>query len=421
MEKIKLAIIGTGLRGAYTYAPLIKKYSDKCEIVAFIENKKGRREQFLQKYPINKKNVFENLNDFIAQDKLADAVIISHYDLLHYDTAQVALAKGYDVLVETPASTSLDGLVHLKDFSYESGNLFMVAYNNRYSNFYNKLKQIATDKSLGDLISISYNIDIGYKAFVHNYVRGNWRITSDTGTIMLTNSCQDIDLMIALAGSNCKKVSCFSDLRVFKWDSFNTKMSENCFRCGEEKSCPFSSKKIYLEQDNFENKSVHINPTKKNLEAILKEGPYGKCVFYCDNDVSDNLTSIFKFENNVTANLNINAFTKESDKNIRLIFKNAEVEASYNQKQIKIKHFLKENEIINIKEEDIDEKLFLDFLNRVSNKDYKGCISSVDKVIQSHVLTFAAEFANVSETVVDVKSFFEDAIEMTKQIEKLMF
>ena len=49
-----------------------------------------------------------------SSDKLADAVIISHYDLLHYDTAQVLLVKGYDVLVETPASNSLDGLVHLK-------------------------------------------------------------------------------------------------------------------------------------------------------------------------------------------------------------------------------------------------------------------------------------------------------------------
>ena len=61
--------------------------------------------------------VFDNLNDFIAHDKLADAVIISHYDLLHYDTAQVLLVKGYDVLVETPVANSLDGLVHLKEYS----------------------------------------------------------------------------------------------------------------------------------------------------------------------------------------------------------------------------------------------------------------------------------------------------------------
>ena len=423
MEKVKLAIIGTGLRGAYTYAPLIAKYKDKCEIVAFVENKKGRRDLFLEKYPVDKDMVFDNLNDFIAHDKLADAVIISHYDLLHYDTAQVLLVKGYDVLVETPVANSLDGLVHLKEYSLKNKDrLFMVAYNNRYSSFYTKLKEIVDDKKLGDLINISYNVDIGYQNFVHNYVRGNWRITSDTATIMLTNSCQDIDMMINLSKGKCQKVSCFSDLRIFNWENFNTKMSENCFRCSEEESCPFSAKKIYLQEDKFINNSVHINPTKDNLEAILKQGPYGKCVFYCDNDVCDNLTSIFKFDNKVTSNFNINAFTKESDKKIRLFFKEGEVEASFKQKEIKIKSFLNTDEkIIKIDQENTDEKLFVDFIDRVKNKNYKSCISDVGSVIESHVATFAAEFANVSETVVDIKSFFDDAVEMTRQIEKMMF
>lgn len=423
MEKVKLAIIGTGLRGAYTYAPLIAKYKDKCEIVAFVENKKGRRDLFLEKYPVDKDMVFDNLNDFIAHDKLADAVIISHYDLLHYDTAQVLLVKGYDVLVETPVANSLDGLVHLKEYSLKNKDrLFMVAYNNRYSSFYTKLKEIVDDKKLGDLINISYNVDIGYQNFVHNYVRGNWRITSDTATIMLTNSCQDIDMMINLSKGKCQKVSCFSDLRIFNWENFNTKMSENCFRCSEEESCPFSAKKIYLQEDKFINNSVHINPTKDNLEAILKQGPYGKCVFYCDNDVCDNLTSIFKFDNKVTSNFNINAFTKESDKKIRLFFKEGEVEASFKQKEIKIKSFLNTDEkIIKLDQENTDEKLFVDFIDRVKNKNYKSCISDVGSVIESHVATFAAEFANVSETVVDVKSFFDDAVEMTRQIEKMMF
>ena len=423
MEKVKLAIIGTGLRGAYTYAPLIAKYKDKCEIVAFVENKKGRRDLFLEKYPVDKDMVFDNLNDFIAHDKLADAVIISHYDLLHYDTAQVLLVKGYDVLVETPVANSLDGFVHLKEYSLKNKDrLFMVAYNNRYSSFYTKLKEIVDDKKLGDLINISYNVDIGYQNFVHNYVRGNWRITSDTATIMLTNSCQDIDMMINLSKGKCQKVSCFSDLRIFNWENFNTKMSENCFRCSEEESCPFSAKKIYLQEDKFINNSVHINPTKDNLEAILKQGPYGKCVFYCDNDVCDNLTSIFKFDNKVTSNFNINAFTKESDKKIRLFFKEGEVEASFKQKEIKIKSFLNTDEkIIKLDQENTDEKLFVDFIDRVKNKNYKSCISDVGSVIESHVATFAAEFANVSETVVDVKSFFDDAVEMTRQIEKMMF
>ena len=78
-------------------------------------------------------------------------------------------------------------------------------------------------------------------------------------------------------------------------------------------------------------------------------------------------------------------------------------------------------EIIKINEEDPDEKMFLDFINRIETKNYDSCVSYVGEVIDSHVATFASEFANVSETVVDVESFFNDAVEMTKQIEKMMF
>ena len=94
----------------------------------------------------------------------------------------------------------------------------------------------------------------------------------------------------------------------------------------------------------------------------------------------------------------------------------------FRDKEIKIKSFLKDKaEIIKINEEDPDEKMFLDFINRIETKNYDSCVSYVGEVIDSHVATFASEFANVSETVVDVESFFNDAIEMTKQIEKMMF
>lgn len=424
MEKIKIAIIGTGLRGNYTYANLIQKYNEKCEIVAFVENKKGRRDLFLEKYNIEDSMVFDNINDFIAKEKMADAIVISNYDNLHYSTIRLALLRGYDILVETPVANSLDGLIHLKE-DIEKGDIksiILPAYNLRYSNFFNKLKEISKDKDLGELVNIIYNVDIGYEEFVHNYVRGNWRITSDTATIMLTNSCQDVDMLLSFANSNLRKISCFSDLREFCWDKFTMDMSENCFRCGQEEVCPYSAKKIYLKEDKFINKSVHIRPTKENLETILKEGPYGKCVFYCDNDVSDNFTSIMKFENNVVANFNINAFTKDSDKDIRLLFKFAEIRASFKDKKIIIKKFGEDYEkVINIEEDDIDEKLFLDFIDKLSNKEYKQSKSSIISSIDSHLITFAAEFANISESVVDVKSFLDESISMTKQIEETMF
>ena len=72
-----------------------------------------------------------------------------------------------------------------------------------------------------------------------------------------------------------------------------------------------------------------------------------------------------------------------------------------------------------MQEENINEKLIEDFLIRVKNKDNTNIKSKVSSTISSHALAFAAEFARVNESVVDVDKFYDEAIEMTK--DRLIF
>ena len=177
--------------------------------------------------------------------------------------------------------------------------------------------------------------------------------------------------------------------------------------------------KIYLNDEEL-SKGVHINPTKININKILKNSQYGQCVYSCDNNVCDNLISILKFKNNMTASLNISAFTKEESTNIRLMFTHGEVYGDFQNHLISIKKFIDNKEkIIRLQEENINEKLIEDFLIRVKNKDNTNIKSKVSSTISSHALAFAAEFARVNESVVDVDKFYDEAIEMTKSIEEL--
>ena len=427
MAIVKVAIIGAGLRGTYVYAPYIHEDSRMSKIVSVVEPKKGRRDLFAKRYNINENQVFESIEEFLEGEKIADAAIIASNDDRHYDHAKLLLEKGYHVLLENPIANTLDRLVKLKDLSEKySEKIFMACSVLRHTKFFNKLKEIVESEELGELISIQHNENIGYWNFAHSHTRGNWRNDSDTSPLILNKSCHDLDILMYLTGSKCKKIASFGSLKHMNNGHFKESMGENCFTCSVESECPYSAKKIYLENDRDINNALHINPTKKNLEQILEKGPYGRCVYRCDNNVVDNMVSILEFENGITATFNLSAFTKECDRTIKLMFSHGEVDGSFLKNEIKIKRFTQqEDEIVYMGEHlnlygEGDIKLIEDFINSVYKNESSKCNCSVKKAIESHILAFASEYSRISEEVVYVEDFFQNAVCMTNEIEEVL-
>ncbi|MEF9992243.1 MAG: Gfo/Idh/MocA family oxidoreductase [Romboutsia sp.] len=428
MDKIKVVIIGAGLRGANTYGKYLEKYPDICEIIGVVEPKKERRDLFKQRYNIEDKYVFEKLEDFFKYEKIADAVIIANNDDGHYEPTKIALEKGYHILLEKPMANTLDKIIHLDELCDEyKDRVFMVSHVLRYTPFFNKLKEIVQSKELGDLISIQHNENIGYWHFAHSFTRGNWRNSSDTSPLILAKSCHDMDILLYLAGSKCKKVSAFGELSYFKGDNFKEEMGENCFSCKVEENCPYSAKKIYLNNKRDINYAVHMNPTEENLNEILQKGPYGRCVYKCDNNVVDNMVSILQFENNITATFNLSAFTKDCNRTIKLMFSHGEVGGSLMENTIRIKVFGKdEDTVINIDTDASghgggDATLLKDFLYAIKENSLDRVKSSAKNSVDSHIMAFAAEYARISDEVVYIDEFFENAIDTTNQIENTIF
>ncbi|MGL6105293.1 Gfo/Idh/MocA family protein [Romboutsia sp.] len=422
MGKIRIGIIGAGLRGTYEYASYLSEHMDNCEIVSVVEKRKGRREVFKQKYNIKEEYVFENIEEFLKQDKIVDGVIITSGDDRHYEHAKALLEKGYNILLETPITNTLDRLVHLNDICEEyKDKVFMASNLLRYNSVLAKLKEIIDSKELGELINIQYSNKIGYWKFAHDYVRGNWRNSSDTSPLILNKGCSDIDVLLHLIGSKCKKVASFGDLKHITNEKFKLNMSESCMGCSIEIECPYSAKKIYLQDNKKENYAVHIDPTEENLLNILAEGPYGRCIYRCDNNVVDHMINILEFENGVKATLNLYAFAKESEICINLMFSHGEVVASLLKEEIIIRKFIDEKDnIVNLKsdnKEKEEHKIIKDFIKLISEKDFTENKSTSKSTIESHYIAFALEYSRVSEEVVYVDDFFETAINMTREIE----
>ena len=87
--------------------------------------------------------------------------------------------------------------------------------------------------------------------------------------------------------------------------------------------CPYSAKRLYV--DRWKNEGMPENSwptsmlgtspiTEDKLWHAIKNGPYGRCVFYSDNDACDNQTVQMSFKNGVKAILSVTGFNSDASR-----------------------------------------------------------------------------------------------------------
>ena len=128
----------------------------------------------------------------------------------------------------------------------------------------------------------------------------------------------------------------------------------------------------------------------------MKNGPYGRCVFHCDNNVVDHQTVQMLFENGVTATLQMNAFNLGGGRRISVF--GTYGEAYMTDKEIVLSIYGQPTEVIDVK---VKGK-HLDYAHgggdaRMIDALY-GMISgesaletSLEKSIESHLIGIKAE------------------------------
>ena len=416
MGKIKIALIGAGARGMYAYAPYVKANPEIVEFVAVAEPNETRRNQFKEEYNIKDENVFDTWEKLLEGEKLGDAIIIANNDESHYEPTKIALEKGYHVLLEKPMSNKLDHIVKLGELAKKYSNqVFMICHVLRYTPFFSELKKIIDSKELGQLINIQHNENIAHWHFAHSFTRGNWRNSDETSPLILAKSCHDMDLLLWFAESNCRKVASFGHLSHMNSKSFKEGMADRCLDCNFKNQCPYSAVKLYLGEKPIFKTVVHPIPTKENLEEALRTGPYGRCVYKCDNNVVDHMVTILEFENNITATFNLSAFTDECNRTLKLMFTHGEVRAHDGKNIIEVKNF-NESEWKTVVPEVVksghlggDTEIMKNFINIIRGENGQVKTSALTSV-ESHIMAFAAEHSRLNSEVVNVKEFWEKNI-----------
>lgn len=361
----------------------------------------------------------------------------------------------------------------------QSSKIFSIGHVLRYSPHNIMLRKLLVeDRVIGDISSVVHTEPVGYWHFSHSYVRGNWRNENTTAPSLLTKSCHDIDLLLWLLCSPKKAgegephlpstVSSSGGLHLFK-KSRKPKAAgaaTNCTKCplGDE-GCKFSAKNIYLgpklkglqsgntkwpvsivvhDIEDYPSQEKREDLVMKALEEdydeftpkseVQSRNWFGRCVFEADNNVCDDQFVTITWPESTqpakTATLHMVAqTTKICERYSNFYGEHGEVYAD--SRRIVVDDFnTGETKTYHPRVEDLGHgggdlgltRQFVMACDRVKNHGWEapraqvefiGC--TLDEVLRSHAMVFAAEEARLGRKVLDWEEWWDKAL--GKQLE----
>ncbi len=424
-KPVSIIIIGAGGRGT-GYSHLVKEINDRATVVAVAEPRDFQRNNVGDMFDIPEERRYRCWTEVAKQPKFADAVFICTQDHMHEEPA-IAFAKlGYNILLEKPMAPTVESCRKIVAAVKEAGTIFAVCHVMRYTKYTRMLKKILDDGTIGKIVSLQHLESVGHWHQAHSFVRGNWRNEAESSFMLLAKCCHDVDWIRYMMDRPCDEIHSFGSLEHFRPENQPEGAADRCTDCpaGVESMCPYSGLKIYLRDRIFKGikgwpTDVITNDlTTEGVLKALKEGPYGRCVYKCDNDVVDNQVVNMKFNDGCTAQMTMTAFSDAG--RITRIFGTKGTITGDGEKITIHRYITSDPHNHQAADEVIDTNIANDggiasghgggdggivdsFVSAIETGDQSKILSGVDVTLESHLMTFAAEESRRKDQVVKIK------------------
>ena len=408
MKPITAVVIGAGSRGSI-YAGYAKDHPEELNIIAIAEPRRDRLDALAEEVGVPAEHRFDCWETLLSQPKMADCAFICTLDDDHTAPAIKAMERGYHILLEKPMSNREMECRQIAETARKTNRTLAVCHVLRYTPFYMTLKSLIDQGEVGQVTTINQIENVGYWHQAHSFVRGNWRNTKETSPMLLQKSCHDIDIILWLMGSTCTRVQSFGSLRHFTAENAPSGAAKRCLDCPHAETCPYSAPKLYLDMDRT-GWPIDVITTDLSLEGrrkALEEGPYGRCVYYCDNDVVDRQVVNLEFENGGVATFTMTGLSADFSRQLKIFGTEGQIQADMGTKEIVLHRFGEDPISIPL---DIgteasghgggDYGIMADFLRIL--REGGESRSSAEASLQSHLICFAAERSRKEHTVVEL-------------------
>jgi len=407
-EPVTCVVMGAGNRGN-AYAAYAEKYPGEMKIVGVAEPISHRRENMAKTHTIPEEHQWTTWEDALAVAQFADALIITTPDHLHYAPAMKGMELGYDLLLEKAIAQTWSECRDILHQSKKYGNIVAVCHVLRYTAYFRQMKAIIDSGELGEVVSVQHLEPVNNIHMSHSFVRGNWRNSEESNAMILTKSCHDTDIIRWLVGKPCTRVSSFGSLKFFRKENAPKGSTARCTDgCKAEATCTYSAMRIYLEQKAWTGHLAITDTKDETILNALRTGPYGRCVFRCDNDVVDHQVMIMNFENGITASFNMEAHTSYGGRRTRIFGTKGDIVGD--EQTLTFTKFLENGQVYVQEKWDVsmganmasghgggDFGLAHDFVQAVSQQDESLLTSTIEASMESHLMGFMAEESRLND------------------------
>lgn len=421
MKKLSLILIGGGDRGS-SYLKYLQVCPDKFQVVALAEPVKEKREYLRDLYNIPADMCHESYEEILSKPKFADIVMICTQDKMHFEPAMMAINKKYDLLLEKPIATTAKECFEISNAAKANGVRALVCHVLRYTPFYKTLKKFIDDGNIGEITNITHTEGVGNVHMSHSFVRGNWRRKDESTPMILAKCCHDTDLLQWLVGESCERVQSFGNLSYFCAENAPEGAPKRCLDgCPHKDTCFYYAPSLYridtAEVQHFRAIAANkFSPTDEEVDEVLKTSPYGRCVYYCDNDVVDRQIVTMQFGRDKIANLTMSAFNK-GGRVTNIMGTKGEINAKMEEQSIRYYDFeTRTTKEIYEPDKEFDQSIagghgggdsgiMEDLYQLVANNKVSDSISDISVSCMSHLIAFAAEDARISGNTINMDEF----------------
>ncbi|SEN87000.1 Gfo/Idh/MocA family protein [Paenibacillus sp. OV219] len=292
-EVKKYAFVGAGNRGTYMYAvPMSRNYADTAAIVGVFDTN-AKRSALLQARIGGHVPVYEDYAVMLDQAK-PDVVIVTSIDSTHHTYIVAALLAGCDVITEKPLTIDEDKCELILEAERRTGKQVTVTFNLRYMPFMGRLKEMAGEKTLGQITHVHFEwfLDTKHGA---DYFRRWHRQKQNSGGLLVHKSTHHFDIVNWVLEDEPVEVHAFGATRFY--GPTRKERGVRCSGCEYAASCEFH---IDIREGNYR----LLYSDCEDVDQYYRDA----CVFAEEIDIEDTVSLTARYARGAMMSYSLTAY-----------------------------------------------------------------------------------------------------------------